>query len=106
MPVIEQPHDFGAVTANTAAAFSLQQFGNYRGSANVPQTARIAYAVIRNNTSGNVTVRTSLGTTLIDTGLRKLVQMPGGARWFTVIPSSTTTAGQLTADIGIEGMIF
>ena len=102
--VDEFAHDFGAVTANTAAQFSIDQ--TFRGNPNVPNTARIVYAIVRNNTSGSVTVRGPLGPSIVGIGERKRIELHNGVRFFTIIPAATTAAGTLTADIGIRGCRF
>lgn len=99
--MFEYAHSFGAVTASTAATFSLET--TFRGNPNVPQTARIMYAIIRNNTGGSVTVTGPVGSSVVGIGERKRVEMTGGSRWFNVIPTATVSAGELTADVGMEG---
>lgn len=97
-------HNFGAVTAATAASFSID--GTFRGNPNIPSTARIAYAVVRNDSDSFVTIATSIGPSVVQQGERKRVEFPGGARFFNMIPNATTTSGQVTADIGIDGTRF
>lgn len=97
-------HDFGAVTAATVGSFSIDV--TFKGNPNVPNTARIAYAIIRNDSDDYVTVQTGFGASRIQQGERKRIEFAGGARFFNLIPNATTTAGQVTADIGIVGTRF
>lgn len=103
----EYPHDFGAVTAATEAVFNIGvTYGaaTFRGNANVPATASIKYAIIRNSSGGAVTVMASRGASVVGIGERKRIEFPFGTKWFTVNPAATTSAGQLTADVGIDGV--
>lgn len=102
--VDEFAHNFGAVTASTAAQFSIDQ--TFKGNPNVPNTARIAYAIIRNNTAGSVTVGGPQGSSIVGIGERKRVEMHSGVRFFTLIPTATVSSGELTADVGIVGCRF
>lgn len=104
MPFQELPHSFGTVTASTLAQFSIDE--TFRGNPNVPYKARITYAIIRNNTAGAVTVGGSLGNSVVGIGERKRIEFPYGCRWFTVNPAANVTAGDLTADVGIEGVML
>jgi len=102
--VNEFAHNFGAVTASTVGQFSIAS--TFRGNPNVPDTARIMYAIVRNSSAGSVVVGGPQGNSTVGVGERKRIEMTPGARFFTVIPSATTTAGQLTADVGIVGCRF
>lgn len=102
MPFQEYAHDFGVVTASTAGQFSLEV--TFRGNANVPRTAEIQYAIIRNSSGGAVTVNPGAGQSVVGIGERKKILFQKFARFFTIVPAATTSAGQVTADIGIEGV--
>lgn len=103
--VYELPgHDFGAVTAATAATFAIET--TFKGNPNVPDTARIIYAVVRNDSDDFVTIQSSIGASRVQQGERKRIEFAGGARFFNVIPNATTSAGQVTADVGIAGTRF
>jgi len=103
----EYAHDFGAVTANNAAQFSLPDGyapTTFRGNANVKSTSSIKYAIIRNNSGGTVTINANQFSSIIGVGMHKRVEFPAGARFFTMTPAATTVAGQVTADVGIDGV--
>lgn len=102
MPFQEYPHDFGAITAATLGQFSIDE--TFRGSANVPYKASIKYAIVRNSSGGSVTVNPGAGQSVVGIGERKRIEFPTGTRFFTVKPAATTTAGQLTADVGVDGV--
>lgn len=102
MPFQEFPHNFGAITAGVATQFSIDQ--TFNGSANVPYKAAIRYAIIRNNTTGSVTVQGSMGSSVVGIGERKRIEFPFGSRFFLVIPAATTATGELTADVGLDGV--
>lgn len=104
MGIHEFAYDFGAVTAANVAMFDIDSV--FRGNANVPQTARIYYAIVRNNSIGAVTVQGSKGASIVGIGQVKRIEFQPPARYFTVNPASTTSAGQLTADVGVEGTRF
>lgn len=102
MPFQEYPHNFGAITAGVATQFSIDQ--TFRGNPNVPFKAQIKYAIIRNNTTGSVTVQGSLGGSAVGVGERKRIEFPFGSRFFLVVPVATVSAGELTADVGLDGV--
>lgn len=100
----EYPHNFGAITAAVATQFSIDQ--TFNGNPNVPYKAQIKYAIIRNSTGGAVTVQGSTGSSVVGIGERKRIEFPYGCRFFLVIPAANVTSGDLTADVGIEGVTF
>lgn len=102
----EYPHNFGAITAATAASFSLDNLGAFRGSANVPNTARITYVILRNNSTDAVIVNPGNQRSSVDAGERKRIEINPPARFVIVIPNATISSGDVTADIGIEGTRF
>lgn len=102
MAFTEYAHSFGTVTAANAAQFSIEE--TFKGNASFPRTARILYAIIRNSTGGAVTVTGTRTNTTVGIGERKRIEFPINSRFFTVIPAASVTAGDLTADIGIEGV--
>lgn len=102
MPFQEYAHDFGAVTAATAGQFSLEQ--TFRGNAGVPRTAEIQYAIVRNASNGAVTVNPGMGQSVVGIGERKKILFPKSSRFFIIVPAATTSAGQVTADVGIDGV--
>lgn len=102
MPFQEYAHDFGAVTASTATQFSLEV--TFRGNADVPRTARIPYAIVRNNSAGSVTVNPGAGQSVVGVGERKRIEFKFDSKFFTIVPSATVNSGELTADIGLDGV--
>ena len=100
----EYPHNFGAITAGVATQFSIDE--TFRGNSNVPYKAQIKYGIIRNSTGGSVTVQGSLGGSVVGIGERKRIEFPAGCRFFLVVPVATVGAGELTADVGIDGVML
>lgn len=100
----EYPHNFGAVTAATATSFSIE--ATMRGNPNVPDTARIVYIIVRNNTTDAVIVNPSDQRSSVDAGERKRIEIAPPSRHVVLVPVATVSAGDLTADIGIEGTRF
>lgn len=94
-------HNFGTVSAAAASSFAIQGgFGGTVTGGRFPGSARVAYALIRNQSSGSVQV-VETGLTLIDAGVAKRVEFPQGARSVTIIPVVALTSGDVTADIGL-----
>lgn len=103
----EYAHNFGALTASTENVFNLPTgYGpsTFRGSADVRASSEIKYAIIRNSSGGAVTVLASRGASVVGIGERKRIEFPAGTKWFTVNPAATVTAGDLTADVGVDGV--
>jgi len=105
----EYAHDFGAITAAETAQFAMPDGyapTTFKGSANVRSNAVIKYAIIRNSTNGAVVVRGGFGPSTVGIGERKRIEFPAHTRFFLVTPVATVSAGELTADVGIEGVIL
>jgi len=100
----EYPHNFGAVTAATAAQFSIEE--TFKGNASIPNTARIVYIIVRNNSTDAVIVNPSDLRSSVDAGERKRIEISPPSRHVIVVPVATISSGDLTADIGIEGTRF
>ena len=104
MAFTEFSHDFGAVTASTTGAFSIET--TMRGNPNVPWNSMILYAVVRNQSTGTVTVFGGIGTSTVAVGERKRIEFPYNTKFFRIVPAATTSAGDVTADVGIDGVVL
>lgn len=87
-----EPWDFGAFTAGEQRGVSIRK--------NFPQLhheTRIMSALVKNNSSGDVTVLFGGGT--IDPGMAKRVDFPDGADFVLVTSELAVDAGVITADL-------